>query len=725
MLSPTFQRYVFLSVLFLIVVWAWVIQANTYMNVDVGWFLEASQRMLEGGNYTNDFFENNPPWILYLTIPPVLFSKIFAVTPALAMNLYAFLFAIISLGISYHFLLKNFAKAELYLARFLLIVLAFSFLVLPSYEFNQREHLFFILSMPYLLMMAERLQNRNVNFYLASAVGLLSGIVFILKPYFLMTLFLVELYYLVRKKNIKAMIRPETMVILALLITYLVIIDLYHRDYLTTVLPLAVRYCYYAARGPLILLFFNQYCIACYFFISFSLVSFKFNRFRSLTVILLLAWLGFFFSYLVQQEDVYYRLIPAYGMSLCIFVLAFASYLSTPIRHSHVYTWTIYLTLFIFIYLKRTTYLFDYFPLFYPLSSFFFVTAIFIVVIYFLQTTVKLTFEFYKRFLILFFLMGSFIYGLTYYTGLPELAAFAIDLIAIVMYGCLIPSDDKNKKYYILFICVGCVVVLLPFIQFLTLLKITKESKDNYVTLVNYMNDHIPQKSYYFLTTDIPHMMEPNAHNTSRFSFFWMLPGLVKQSYHLKGKESYEQNNKDKKFFVDMVAEDLITKKPGWVFVDNLTKKSYLTWRTSHTITPISFNFLTYFNNNQKFKNAWQHYRYLTTIKDDSSMSLNPYEYILQLSYKHVPEASAYKIGYLYLYLNNKNHVEMAFRDQNTNIRRMEVSLDENQLRGIQHVLETPGEQLGRRDKMVFFKWILKQSIAEEVYNYDIYQRSD
>lgn len=725
MLSQTLQRYVFISILFLIIVWAWVLQTNTYLNVDVGWFLEATQRMLEGGNYANDFFENNPPWILYLTLPPVLFSKTFAVNPVLAILLYVFLFVFISLGISYHFLLKSFAKSELYLARFLLVVLAFSFLVLPSFEFAQREHLFYILSMPYLLMMVQRVQSREVNFYLASTVGLLSGVVFILKPYFFITLFFVEFYYLVRKKNIKAMIRPETIVILALLITYVVIIELYHRDYLATVLPIAVRYCYYAVRRPLDLLFFNQYCITCYFFISFCLVSYKFNRFRSLTLILLLAWIGFYFSYLIQQEDVYYRLFPAYAMSLFIFLLAFASYLSTPIRHNYVYTWTMYLTLFIFIYLKRTTYLFDYYPLFYPLSSFLFVTAIFIAVIYFLQTTVKLTFGFYKRFLILFFLMGSFIYGLTYHTELSELAALGIDFIAIIMYGCLLPSTYQDKKYYILFIFAGCVIVLLPFFQFLSMLKITKDDKENIMTLVNYINDHIPQKSYYFFTTDIPHVMEQRAQNASRFSFFWMLPGLVKKSYHFKDKESYEQNNNDKKFFVDMVAEDLATKKPEWVFVDNSPKKSYLIWRISNRIIPISFNYLTYFGDNQKFKDAWQHYRYLTTIKSFNSTPVNPYKYILQLSYKHVPKASACQFGFLYLYMNNKNHIEIAFRDKDRNIRRIEASLDENQLQGIKQVLETPGKQLGRHDKMAFFKWVLKQRIAEKAYNYDIYQRRD
>jgi hypothetical protein len=65
----------------------------------------------------------------------------------------------------------------------------------------------------------------------------------------------------------------------------------------------------------------------------------------------------------------------------------------------------------------------------------------------------------------------------------------------------------------------------------------------------------------------------------------------------------------------------------------------------------------------------------------------------------------------------------MVFKDDYKHLRRMEVFLDENQLRPIRHVLETPGMELERQDKMNFFKWMSNQSIKFEIYNYDIYQR--
>jgi hypothetical protein len=253
--------------------------------------------------------------------------------------------------------------------------------------------------------------------------------------------------------------------------------------------------------------------------------------------------------------------------------------------------------------------------------------------------------------------------------------------------------------------------------------EITKSNKYEFIKFVNYINTNIPKKSYYFISTTIPNFLEINANNASRFSFYWLLPGLVKQTYQLKDHQTYEQYKKDKKFFIDMVAEDLAIKKPEWVFVDKSEYKSYLFWRTVNSIIPIPFEYLIYFNDNEKFKDVWKNYRYLTNIKQGHQVYLNPYQYQLHLSYKHIPDESAIPTRSLYLYLNSKDHVEMAFKDDNGKLRRIEVSLDDNQLRGIRNALNTRDAELERQDKMILFRWILKQVLEVKLYNYDIYQR--
>ncbi len=657
------QRFLCWTMLLGIAISAWFIQANAYINIDTGWFLEATQRMLAGGTYKNDFFENNPPWILYLTIPPVLFAKVFALNLALSMQIYVFSFAIISLGLCGYFFQKIFVKSDQYIAKFLLVVLAFLFFHAASTDFGQREHLFFMLSIPYLLLMEQRLQNCEVNVYLALWVGLLAGLVFLLKPYFLMMLFLIELYYLIRKKNLYAWIRPETLMIMGLLVIYAFIIVLYHRDYLEIVLPVAVRYGYFGTRNPWVIFFWGQLCIACYFLALFTILTFKVNRYKQLTILFLLAFVGYFFSYIVQQEHVYYRILPAYAMSLLLFMLAFACYVSNPLKRQ--YVWAVYLALMLFVYLKRTTYLFDFYPLFHPFFTLCFIIAMFAMVFY------------------------------------------------------LRPASAKST---LILVFVGGMMLLLPLMQFLQMQKTLKEEKNNYESLVNYMNVHMRHQTYYFLATDIHHITEQDASYVSRFSFFWYLPGLIKQSYRPMDKQTYDQYYKDKQFFIDMIAEDLTVKKPQWVFLDVSTRKIYLFWRTPDTITPIPFDYLTYFNDNKTFIDIWKNYHYVTSVSGSKYKPLNPYQYQLQLSYQHVPEEKDIPFRSLYLYLNKQNQVEMAFKDDYKKLRRMVVFIDEKALRGIKYTLATQGRKLERQDKMIFFTWVLKQSAAYELYTYDIYR---
>jgi hypothetical protein len=53
------------------------VQNDAIFSWDVSWLLEVTKRWLNGGTYGKDFFENNPPLILYLYAPAVLGAKLF------------------------------------------------------------------------------------------------------------------------------------------------------------------------------------------------------------------------------------------------------------------------------------------------------------------------------------------------------------------------------------------------------------------------------------------------------------------------------------------------------------------------------------------------------------------------------------------------------------------------------------------------------------------------
>ena len=120
--------YFLIAALFLL---AWHMQATVLLNADVAWLIEASKRMLAGGSYTKDFFENNPPWILYFYAPAVLLSKFFTINLAYSLRTYILILAFIALLLSKHFLKTIFSKnqQDSALYPFLLLTLAMLFLI--------------------------------------------------------------------------------------------------------------------------------------------------------------------------------------------------------------------------------------------------------------------------------------------------------------------------------------------------------------------------------------------------------------------------------------------------------------------------------------------------------------------------------------------------------------------------------------------------------------------
>ncbi len=76
--SVEMQRLLLILLMASIFLFAWKLQSALFLNYDVSWLMHASERLLAGGTYSRDFFETNPPLILYLYLPPVIFSKIFA-----------------------------------------------------------------------------------------------------------------------------------------------------------------------------------------------------------------------------------------------------------------------------------------------------------------------------------------------------------------------------------------------------------------------------------------------------------------------------------------------------------------------------------------------------------------------------------------------------------------------------------------------------------------------
>ncbi len=487
-----------------LVIFAYYILINYFFSPDVAYLLHASSQILAGGKYGADIFETNPPMILYLYSPAVLLKKLTTINVITSVKLYVTLLAVISL-VTCFFLLKKLIKQQDKALRYCLFcTLVFCLLFLPAFSFAQREHILIIFMLPYLLSAALALENKSIHPMMAIFIGTMAGLGFALKPFFLVTPCLVELYFIVKGRRLFAWVRIETMVILSILILYLGSIFLFQPGYIHTVLPLVLRYYFseIALTWNDIILFtdvlFGAAMVLGYLFYC------KYDHYCSLGWVLALALLGMIIAYLVPQTPWYYHVMPSFALALLL-VAHLAGQAITTTKQSY-------------------------------------------------------------------FIDKSFI----------------ICLLGIVF------------------------VLTLPAVRYVKVLKLYSKSQSQWPAsaIAAYLNTQSGPRSiacFGLGTTDcFPLVYYAQSSYAERFPSFWWYQRLRFLETSKQPKEVMVQVEKDKKYFIDSFAEDLNRYKTRWVVID---------LHHFQQLENAQFNVIQYFSANEKFRDVWRHYRYLTTIK--------------------------------------------------------------------------------------------------------------
>jgi len=361
----------------------WFMLDHLLINRDVSWLLQITGRLIDGGNYVHEghnnihnFFEVDPPAILYVYSPIVLISRLLSLPLIPTFQCSVFFLACLSLGINYYLLKKigpvdnsyiedrrpatcsrdpeillnaqhyctemdrsgsreqaegrrdlncqqNLVTHNLFLFHAFFLSMVVVFFIFPVYEFGQKEHLLIMLSMPYLLLLAIRCResHHNVPGFLVAVIGVMAGTVFCLKPHFLIIPLLLELYYLYCKKNPFAWVRVETMIILTFLLVYGMVIFARHMDYLTSIVPFLLRYLYPIIASHLSVLLCEPISIFCYFSLLFFIIQYHALHHPKFATLLALTLVGAFASFLMQRTDWYYHELPSASFASLLFML--------------------------------------------------------------------------------------------------------------------------------------------------------------------------------------------------------------------------------------------------------------------------------------------------------------------------------------------------------------------------------------------------------------------
>ncbi len=310
--------YIFITSIILITWLAYFVQTKILFSPDVGYLLLAADQMLAGGHYAKAFFETNPPMILYLYFPVCLLAKHAAITIFTALRLYIISLSLISAALNFFLLKKLMKEQDKILIYFLFYTLLLTMLFLPLFVFGQREHVLLIVMLPYLFSAALALEKKSIPQSLALLIGLLAGVGFAIKPFFLAVPFLIELYFIVKQRSLFAWVRTESIVILFVLVSYGVSLFMFQPEYIHIITPLLFHYYFPTTRDPwsaLLTLPNVLFCLS--MIISYCFIH-QYDRYPTLGRVLFLALIGMAIAFLIPQTPWYYHVLPAFGLSILL-----------------------------------------------------------------------------------------------------------------------------------------------------------------------------------------------------------------------------------------------------------------------------------------------------------------------------------------------------------------------------------------------------------------------
>jgi hypothetical protein len=585
-----------------------------FLNWDVASLLKATENFLKGGNYINDFFTPNPPMILYIYSIPVLFAKLTHLNIIIVYPLFIFSLATASLMLSSKLIFGIFSKEDRFQAYAFLCVMAFIFLILPYYDFGERDHILLIMTMPYILLTAYRLQNdTRLSYLFTGCIGILAGIAIAMKPQFLVLPLSLEIYSSLKCGSWRFWRKPETLAIAIVLAIYLIVVLLTRPDYVYVVLPFLKQNYYKAPMTMWLNLVYDPRASYFYPAVAAALILNKVNTYKNLANVLLVALFAFIFCYFSQLNPFYYHILPAFALTILVLTQIYFDVAKRKILTSR------------------------------ELTLLAIAASCFLLAIYFFWGFTLNNIHFHRH---LFFTMVvpalglaviarqsekpcwlkvavfSFVvlsgYGFSWwFTGydwlLVQMGLILVFMLVLFTYTEAKPR--RNSAFIVAFIAV--LFVMYPAYNTEENLKYSFDYKENVLNpLIIFMNAQYDTKSIYTMSANtspgFPLNYYVDKDISQRFDALWYSANASREIN--QNKDNFIQRMKtdnSELFFVNLVVEDITRNNPDLIIVQG-DSKDPLYYRPNR---PERFNFLKYFLINEGFREVWQRYQYMTTLR--------------------------------------------------------------------------------------------------------------
>lgn len=209
------------------------------LNGDAAAILSFADRMLDGERLYRDLIDVNPPVMFWLSVPPAAFARGSGVALTSAMSAWTGVLILAAAALS----LRVYGRPS----TAVLVMVVASVVVLASHNHSQREHVFVILTLPWLAACLARVDGRGIGLEAALAAGLLAAVGTAIKPYFALPILAVELGVLAAIGWRGWIRRPELIGLAVGGAAMIVAVLVFASAWLTEIVPLVARH--YASTG--------------------------------------------------------------------------------------------------------------------------------------------------------------------------------------------------------------------------------------------------------------------------------------------------------------------------------------------------------------------------------------------------------------------------------------------------------------------------------------------
>jgi hypothetical protein len=130
--------------------------------------------------------------------------------------------------------------------------------------------------------------------------------------------------------------------------------------------------------------------------------------------------------------------------------------------------------------------------------------------------------------------------------------------------------------------------------------------------MITFLKNNAYKKPVYFfqsvLNFEYPTVDYANALHCSRFPYLLWMPAYIKSVSENPNSVELDKLKKINVYFTQLMAEDIVEKKPEFIFVDESPIKANPVFFVTH------INYLSIFLKVPKFAAAWKSYQHVTTI---------------------------------------------------------------------------------------------------------------